>query len=215
MQILVRTSTGKSSRLEVEASDTIDKVKDKIQDKVGIPQNQQRLFFTCELLDYDRTPPDYNNLRILVKTLTGKTTTWDREAYDKHSLFVLVNALTGKTTTFDVEGYSTIESVKAKIRDASRTAYEFGSCEESVPQAASLRPPVVKSACIHCVRSRVLSRWRALGWRTEWGGPGGGGGDGRDRVWLEASGGLELRRCRYRCRPFYMFPAPPRNPTVG
>ena len=81
---------------------------------------------------------------------------------------------------------------------------------------APLRPPVKnKGACIHCVRGRILSRWRLLGWRSEWGGPGGVGGDGGDREWLEASGGLELKKCRYRCRPFYMFPAPPTDPNAS
>ena len=110
MQIFVKTLTGKTITLEVDASDEIATVKIKIEMKEGIPPEQQRLIFSGTDISekYGLALCDYkivkeSTFHLVLRLVGGKQ--------------IFIKTLSGRTIILEVAGDNTIEDIKNLIRN--------------------------------------------------------------------------------------------------
>jgi ubiquitin C len=103
------------SPIKVVPSDTINNLKIKIHDKVGIPVNQQNLLRSGNVLEDDRTLSDYN-IRDHSTLSLSVITKAEFEVGGGVEIQIFIKTLTGKTITVDVDPSETIANVKAKIQ---------------------------------------------------------------------------------------------------
>ena len=110
VKLFVKTPTGKFITLVVDAENTIDSVKTKIQEKEGIPTDQQQLRFAESVLADMFTLSHYDiQKEATLHLILSLNSSWSYQ--------IFVKTLTGKTITLEVKPSDTIENVKAKIQD--------------------------------------------------------------------------------------------------
>ena len=59
-QIKVKTLTGKEIEIDIESDDTISRIKERVEEKEGIPPPQQRLIFGGKQMSDDKKASDYS-----------------------------------------------------------------------------------------------------------------------------------------------------------